>query len=57
MAAHIQYLNFFNFEGTDVAGNAALGGFPAWEEPMLRVDRNQHAVAALIEARRLGILD
>jgi hypothetical protein len=30
VAAHIQYLNFFNHEGTDVLGNAALGGFPVW---------------------------
>jgi len=36
---------------------AAIGGFPADKEPRLRIDRNQHALAALIEARRLGLLD
>jgi len=33
----------------------AIGGFPAGDE--LRVDRNQHVVTALIDARLLGVLD
>jgi hypothetical protein len=36
---------------------AAIGGFPAKKEPTLRADRNQHVVAALIGARRSGVLD
>jgi hypothetical protein len=51
------YLVYIQFTNTETHAARAIGGFPAWEEPMLRVDRNQHAVAALIEARRLGILE
>lgn len=30
VAGYIQYLQFFNAEGTLVAGNEVLGGFPLW---------------------------
>lgn len=30
VSGHIQYLQFFNVGGTQVAGNELLGGFPLW---------------------------
>ena len=42
---------------TTNADPEAFGGFRAQSNsPMLRVDRNQHAVMALMEAYELGVL-
>ena len=51
------YLVDLQFSDPAAHPQRAIGGFPAKKEPKLRVDRNQHAIAALIGARRLGVLD
>jgi len=42
---------------SNICPPSAIGGFRgSWDSTSMRVDRNQHAVVALIEAKELGIL-
>lgn len=52
-----EYLVGLQLTDTGQYPEYAIGGFPAKKEPRLRVDRNQHVVTALIDARLLGVLD
>jgi len=50
------YLVDLQYTNIEKHPKPAIGGFPGRKEPKMRVDRNQHAVVALIEGRELGIL-
>jgi hypothetical protein len=68
VAGHIQYLQFFNTEGTEVRGNAALGGAALWvglrpvvgaeyffmEENSLQVDLSPTVYVNLDQAPKFG---